>query len=253
MIVIDCFLVRVFISREGLYKMIETQKLDFSYGSNHVLQNISFTANKGEITYLAGVNGAGKTTWIKCAVGLLIPKSGSVLYDNKYFSDVRNEFAICFDTPPIYKNMSCYDNLSVLYDVNPKKQETRDLLEKVGISETLLKKPAGRLSFGQRHRLGIAGAILRNPKYLIMDEPDLGLDPVAWEVVKNEIIRLKKNGSVIILTGQNFVQLEEIIDKIVLLSDKKIMSDLSVNDFIQKYNNGDENKSLKNAFLKAIE
>lgn len=198
--------------------MIETKKLDFSYGSNHILQNISFSAKEGEITYLAGVNGAGKTTWIKCAVGLLIPQNGKVLYD-----------------------------------VNPQKQETRDLLSKIGIPEELLKKPAGRLSFGQRHRLGIAGAILRNPRYLIMDEPDLGLDPIAWEVVKNEIIRLKKNGCVIILTGQNFIQLEEIIDNIVLLSNNKILNDSSVKDFIDKYNNEDGNMTLKQAFLKAVE
>lgn len=85
--------------------MITTENVTFAYNKNEILSDISFIAPTGKITYLAGVNGAGKTTWIKCATTLLKAKKGTISFDGKTFDDVRKEFAICFDTPPIYKHM----------------------------------------------------------------------------------------------------------------------------------------------------
>lgn len=232
--------------------MIETSNMTFFYGKNEILKELNFKAKDGEITYLAGINGSGKTTWIKCAVGLLKPQNGEVTFDGKKFENVRDEFAICFDTPPIYKHLSCYENLYVLYNVDCSKTHTLELLQRIGLSEHLLESAAGKLSFGQRHRLGIAGALLRSPKYLILDEPDLGLDPVAWEAVRGEIFALKEKGATILLTGQNFVQLEELVDHVSILSNHRIIEDISVDAFIEKYCKNGENMSLKQAFLTAV-
>ncbi len=231
--------------------MIESKNISFSYGKNQILENVNFQAEKGSITYLAGINGSGKTTWIKCAAGLLKPSCGEVLFDGMPFYKIREYFAICFDTPPVYKNMSCIDNLFVLYDVDYKEDRVQEMLEKMGLSNYILTHPAGKLSFGQRHRLGIAGAILRKPRYLILDEPDLGLDPVAWESVKTEIMDLKRKGTAIIMTGQNFVQLEEVINHVSLLSQKRIIADMPMEEFKQRYGKDEEKVSLKQAFLNA--
>lgn len=163
--------------------MIITENVTFAYNKNEILSDISFIAPTGKITYLAGVNGAGKTTWIKCATTLLKPKRGAILFDGKTFDNVRKEFAICFDTPPIYKHMSCVDNLQVLYEVDYKKDEVREMAEAIGLHGHDILQPAGKLSYGQRHRLGILGALSRGAKYLILDEPDLGLDSFAVDYV----------------------------------------------------------------------
>lgn len=237
---------------KGENKMIESKNLSFSYGSNLVLDSVEFTAQTGKITYLAGENGCGKTTWIKCAINLLKQSDGDILFDGKPFRDIRDDFSICFDTPPMYKNMSLNHNLEALYGVDYKSESATDLLLKVGIDARLSREKAGNLSFGQQHRIGIVGSILRNPKYLILDEPNLGLDPHGWDVIKNKIINLKENGSTIILTGQNFHQVEEFADDIVLLYDKKIREKDSIAGFINKHCVDKTNESLENAFKKAI-
>lgn len=229
--------------------MIETKELTFAYEKNEILKNVSFLAKEGEITYLAGANGAGKTTWIKCAVSLLRAQNGAILFDGKKFEDIKNDFSICFDTPPIYRNLSAYDNLFVLYNVECKSKEALNLLKKLGITEYMLKERAGKLSFGQRHRLGVAGALLRKPKYLILDEPDLGVDPIAWEIIKEHFRELKDKGTTIILTGQNINQLEDIVDHVTLLLHGEIIEDISINKFLDKYC---ANKSLREAFLNVV-
>lgn len=229
--------------------MIKTENIKFAYKKNVIFEDMSFDAKEGEITYLAGVNGAGKTTWIKCATELLKLKRGSITFDGYEFDKIKNNFAVCFDTPPLYGHLSCRDNLTVLYNVDSNTEEAERLFKSIGFSEYLLKSTANKLSYGQRHRLGIIGALLRNPKYLILDEPDMGLDPIAWEVVKNEICKLKDRGSTVILTGQNFVQLEEVTDHILMISEGMIIADMSVCDFMDKYCN--EKRTLKEAFIKA--
>ena len=231
--------------------MIESKHLNFAYGRKNILTDLDFKMPEGEISYLAGVNGSGKTTWIKCAVGLLSPQSGQVLFDGQTFEKIRDSFGICFDTPPVYPHLSCRDNLFILYKISCRSDREKELLDKMGISDYILKRPAGKISYGQRHRLGVAGAILRHPKYLILDEPDLGLDPFVWETVKKEICILKEQGANIILTGQNFGQIEELIDRVYLLSGGRIAEEVSMADFRKKYGNKSGAEALKAAFINA--
>lgn len=99
---------------------IKSSNVSFSYKSKQVLNNVSFQAPVGEITYLAGENGSGKTTWIKIATCLLETKTGNVTYDNKAFSLIRARFGIVFDIPAIYPKLNGYDNLFILYNIDGK-------------------------------------------------------------------------------------------------------------------------------------
>lgn len=226
---------------------IISESIRYSYRKKEVLKDINFTIKGGEITYLAGLNGSGKTTWIKLAAQLMKNQEGSILFGGKQFSYERANTSIVFDTPPIYPKLSCYDNLYVLYEVDTKTEETRKLLYAMGFSNEKLKSKAQNLSLGQRHRLGIAGALLRNPKYLILDEPDLGLDPISWDCISEILLTMKGKGAAIMLTGQNFSRYEEIIDKIVILVNGSVSFNGTINDLKQKFS--DETNSVETKII----
>lgn len=230
--------------------MITTENVTFAYNKNEILSDISFIAPTGKITYLAGVNGAGKTTWIKCATTLLKPKGGAILFDGKTFDNVRKEFAICFDTPPIYKHMSCVDNLQVLYEVDYKKDEVREMAEAIGLHGHNMSQPAGKLSYGQRHRLGILGALSRGAKYLILDEPDLGLDPFAVDYVYKKIKTCKENGCTILITGQNFIKMQELCDHFCVINNGRIAVEMPVREALEQH--AQQTNSLEKAFYNIV-
>lgn len=229
---------------------IRSSNVSFSYKSRQVLDNVSFQVPLGEITYLAGENGSGKTTWIKIATCLLGAKAGNVTYDNKAFSHIRDRFGIVFDIPAIYPKLNGYDNLFILYNIDGKELGNAELLMTLGFDTYMLSMKAGEYSLGQRHRFAIAAALLRNPDFLILDEPDLGLDPKSWDLVSDKLQKLKNKGTAILITGQNFEVLDGIIDRIVVLNNRTIVYEGNSDDF--KMNSNLSNASLKQAFEKAI-
>lgn len=231
---------------------IVSDSIKYAYKKNQILKGLSFSIVGGEITYLAGLNGSGKTTWIKLASQLLKKQDGDILFNGKPFSIERDNTSIVFDTPPIYPKLSCYDNLYVLYQVNAKSGKSMEFLRGMGFSHELLKGKSGNLSLGQRHRLGIAGALLREPKYLILDEPDLGLDPNSWDVVSNCLLDMKNRGTAIMLTGQNFPKYDVLIDKIVVLSNGITEFEGTPNDLKRKVDNTSDEIDLKSAFDRII-
>ena len=229
---------------------INSNQISYAYKKNKVLVDVSFQAPCGKITFLAGNNGSGKTTWMKIAVELLTQNSGSILFGDKSFHLVRNEVGISFDTPPLYPNLSVLENLYVLYGIDYKNQDNLQFLKDMGFTDYIMTSKAYKLSLGQRHRVGIAGAFLRKPKYLLLDEPDLGVDPSSWTAISKKMLQLVQEGGVVLLTGQNYELYEKIIDHIVVLKDGKIMEQSEKAAFIEKYHSGD--LGLKEAFHRAI-
>ena len=226
--------------------IIESRNLCFSYGKNQVLKGVSFTALEGEITFLAGENGSGKTTWISNAVSLLRPSSGEVNYDGRPFEQIRPAVSVAFDTTPLYPYLSVVENLKVLFDVDALQTDKHRFLCDMGMDDELIRKKAGKLSYGQKHRVGIAGALLRDQQCYILDEPDLGLDPAAWKTVKNRIIQLRKDGKTIVVTGQNYPMLQEFVSRIVVLKDGIIIYEGTINEFLDAH--GESSRQLRQAF-----
>lgn len=225
--------------------VVESKEVCFSYGKNQVLKGVEFVAPEHEITFLAGENGSGKTTWILNAVSLLKPSRGGVFYDNKTFEQVRPKVSVAFDTTPLYPYLSVRDNLKILFDVDAFQSNNIRFLSDMGMSD-LIQKKAGKLSYGQRHRLGICGALLRDQQCYILDEPDLGLDPGSWKAVKGKITQLRKQGKTIIVTGQNYPVLQEFVTRIVVLKEGVAVYEGAVDAFLEEY--GDGSNQLRQAF-----
>ena len=196
---------------------IRSEHVFFSYKKKEILKGLNFTVPSGRITYLAGKNGSGKTTWILLAAGLLRLRRGSIQFDGKRFEEVRPRVSVSFDTAPLYPGLSLLENLKVLYDLPVKDPHILEHLGAFGLTDALLRQKASRLSYGQRHRAGIAGALLRSADHLILDEPDLGLDPAAWEEIANYLDSLRREGKCILLTGQHFEAFSSLIDDVVVL------------------------------------
>ena len=160
--------------------MIQTKNLNKSYKKQEVNKDISLLVPKNSIYGLLGPNGAGKSTLLKMLTGMINPTSGEIIYKEKPWS--RNdllEIGSLIEQSPIYENLTARENLKVrtlLYNLPDSRIE--DVLEIVNLTNTGNKK-AGKFSMGMKQRLGIAIALLNNPKLLILDEPTNGLDPIG--------------------------------------------------------------------------
>lgn len=197
---------------------IATLELQKRFGDNTVLHSFSFVAPPGEVTLVAGRNGAGKTTWVRLALGMARPSAGCILYDDQPVGLVRRKVAAVLDEPPVYPRLSGMENLRQLSGLSrPDSSAMADVINMLNLEPSFLKMRASEYSLGQRRRLSVAAALLRQPSYLFLDEPTIGLDPVAWAMVKEAIGRLKADGCTVVLTGQDFTEVESIVEQIVVL------------------------------------
>ncbi len=212
---------------------IISDRIKKSYRNKEVIVDFSFEVQEGKITLLSGQNGCGKTTWIKIAIGLERQDDGQVLFNGKRIDDLRNEIGIVFDEPPVYPHLSGYDNLQQLSGViNLKNDFVKEILSDLKLEHSLLRKKGRSLSLGERHRLAVACALIRNPKFLILDEPAVGLDFESWEMVKKILRKKRELGAVILLTGHNYDMMEEICDEIILVDRGIVIYQGSLNDLL---------------------
>lgn len=199
---------------------LESNSVGHSFGSRAVLKNLSFQVEPAEIAFLAGENGAGKTTWVRIALGLLRPRRGAVFYAGMYSQEARSFLAVVFDEPPVYPAHTGSENLHLLSGRIRLDTKWKDnILSALNIDEHFLRMKAGSYSLGQRRRLALAAALLRRPRCLILDEPSVGLDPFSREIVNNCLRQLADEGTVVLLTGQDFNLMEGLLDKVIVLHD----------------------------------
>ncbi|MFD1630965.1 ABC transporter ATP-binding protein [Pseudopedobacter beijingensis] len=170
--------------------MIEVIDIQKSFGDNHVLKGITAEFEPGVTNLIIGGSGSGKTTLLKCMVGLHQPNEGRVLYDDRNFTEmnmeeripIRQEIGMLFQNSALFDSMTVEQNLMFPLDMftNKKRGEKKDraseVLERVDLAGKNKLYPS-ELSGGMKKRVGIARAIVMNPKYLFCDEPNSGLDP----------------------------------------------------------------------------
>ena len=195
--------------------MIQTKNLNKSYKKQEVNKDISLLVPKNSIYGLLGPNGAGKSTLLKMLTGMINPTSGEIIYKEKPWS--RNdllEIGSLIEQSPIYENLTARENLKVrtlLYNLPDSRIE--DVLEIVNLTNTGNKK-AGKFSMGMKQRLGIAIALLNNPKLLILDEPTNGLDPIGIGDLRELIKSFPKKGITVIISSHILSEVEQIADYI---------------------------------------
>ena len=193
--------------------MIQTKNLNKSYKKQEVNKDISLLVPKNSIYGLLGPNGAGKSTLLKMLTGMINPTSGEIIYKEKPWS--RNdllEIGSLIEQSPIYENLTARENLKVrtlLYNLPDSRIE--DVLEIVNLTNTGNKK-AGKFSMGMKQRLGIAIALLNNPKLLILDEPTNGLDPIGIGDLRELIKSFPKKGITVIISSHILSEVEQIAD-----------------------------------------
>ena len=215
--------------------MIETIKISKSYGRNSILNEISINIDLNEITGLLGPNGAGKTTLFYILAGLTKPTKGEVLLNNSEITNLslssRADSGLVYlpQEPSIFRNLTVKDNLrSSLETKILSKQEIEmrivELMEEFNIS-SLANQKGRELSGGQRRRVEIARSIALNPKFIMLDEPFAGIDPLAIDDLKELIQRLTKKGLGILISDHNVKATTDICKKIFVINSGNIIAE----------------------------
>tara|TARA_B100001057_G_scaffold109800_1_gene107780 strand:- start:12907 stop:13650 length:744 start_codon:yes stop_codon:yes gene_type:complete len=207
-------------------------KISKSYGNKSVVRDISISIKRGEIVGLLGPNGAGKTTTFYIIVGLVKPDTGSIHLDKLEVSNLpiykRGVMGISYlpQEASIFRGMNVEDNLlSIIeiYEKNKNKQEItlQNLLNEFDINH-VRKSKSIVLSGGERRRLEIARTLASNPKYLLLDEPLTGIDPVSIEEIKVIIQKLKQKNIGVLITDHNVRETLKIVDKVYIVNEGAI-------------------------------
>ena len=230
-------------------------KVSKSYGNKKVIRNITLSINSGEIVGLLGPNGAGKTTTFCSIVGLIKPDNGSIFLDKLDISNLpiylRGKMGISYlpQEPSIFRGMNVEDNLLSVIEIieNDKaKQEIllNNLLNEFDINH-VRKSKSIVLSGGERRRLEIARTVASKPKYLLLDEPLTGIDPVSIEEIKSIIKKLKHKNIGVLITDHNVRETLKIVDKVYIVNEGAIFfeghpKDAIQNEKIKKFYLGEE-------------
>lgn len=211
--------------------MVEIKNLVKNYGNKIALDDISFSIKNGEIVGFLGPNGAGKSTTMNIITGYLSATSGSVtVFEKDIFKqpmEVKKQIGFLPEQPPLYMDMTVYEYLAFVFDLKKcsfnKKEHLNEVMEKVKILDVkgrLIKN----LSKGYKQRVGIAQAIIGNPKFIIFDEPTVGLDPVQIIEIRNLIRSLGKKHTVILST-HILPEVQAICDRVIIINEGKIIAD----------------------------
>jgi lipopolysaccharide export system ATP-binding protein len=223
---------------------IETRGLIKEYGKRRVVNKVDVHVNAGEIVGLLGPNGAGKTTTFYMVVGLVPATEGRVFLNDDDLTDLpmyrRARFGIGYlpQEASVFRKMTVEQNIRAIAETMPfNKAQRNDCVEQhlneLGLTH-LAEQKAYTLSGGERRRLEISRALVTNPKFLLMDEPFSGVDPISVNEVQKIIVQLKEKGIGVLITDHNVRETLAIVDRAYLLHEGTILaegsSDFLIND-----------------------
>lgn len=204
--------------------ILSIKNLNKHYKKNQVLFDINFDCNEGRIVGLIGPNGAGKTTIMKSILAL-IKSNGSITIDGKKIlfnkGQLSDTVGALIENPGIYPYLSGLDHLKMFSKKN-NHEEINQLVSELEMSE-YIKKKAGQYSLGMKQKLGIALALINNPKLVILDEPMNGLDPKATKNLRNLIKKRASNGVTFLISSHLLSELQKLADDVILVSNGKII------------------------------
>lgn len=206
--------------------MIAVNNLTKNFGKLKALDGISISCKKGESISLIGPNGSGKTTLIKCILGMVVPDSGEILFDDAAISKqwkYRKKIGYMPQIGRFPDNMTMQQVFDMMKDLRRENSNSPDeeLVESFGLLP-LMGKRMRTLSGGTRQKVSAALAFLFNPEVLILDEPTAGLDPLSSEVLKEKILREKDRGKLILITSHILSDLDEIVTQVIYLQEGKL-------------------------------
>lgn len=216
--------------------VLEVKNLNKSFGSKHILKDVSFNIKQGEILGFIGPNGAGKTTTIKLLLGLQSIDSGEVRingYDvKKEFREAIGNVGAIVESPDLYMYLTGRKNLELIANMYKcvTKERIEEVIKVVGL-ENRIDDKVSKYSLGMRQRLGIAAAIIHKPNVLILDEPTNGLDPEGIKELRDLLKSLaKKEKMGILISSHNLAELESFVSDVCLIQNGSIISTSTIKD-----------------------
>ncbi|WP_291579942.1 lantibiotic protection ABC transporter ATP-binding protein [Clostridium sp. UBA6640] len=204
--------------------LLETKDLCKKFKTQKANDRISVKVEENSIYGLLGPNGAGKSTFLKMITGMIKPTSGEIFFDGNIIE--RKDLAYIgslIENAPIYESLTARENLKVrtlMYGLPDSRID--EVLKIVSLTDTA-KKPAGKFSMGMKQRLGIAIALLNNPKLLILDEPTNGLDPIGINDLRELIKSFPKHGITVIVSSHILSEIEQMADHIGMIINGKLL------------------------------
>jgi lipopolysaccharide export system ATP-binding protein len=211
---------------------LETQELSKAYRGRKVVDDVSVYMEQGEVVGLLGPNGAGKTTTFYMVVGLISPDSGSVTLDGKditslpMYQRARRGISYLPQEPSVFRKLSVEENLMAVLETLPihtreRREKLSQLLEQLGL-EAVRRNKGYMLSGGERRRVEIARSLAINPKFLLLDEPFSGIDPIQVVELQRIISDLKRSGIGILVTDHNVRETLMVTDRAYIINNGKI-------------------------------
>ncbi|AXI40680.1 LPS export ABC transporter ATP-binding protein [Sulfitobacter sp. SK011] len=225
---------------------LKIEHLRKSYRKKIVIRDFSMHLDRGEVVALLGPNGSGKTTTFYAIAGLVTPEGGTVTVDGKDVTTLpmyrRAQLGIGYlpQEMSIFRGLSVQDNISAILDISvPIRHQRRERLEELLSEfsiEHLRRAPALALSGGERRRVEIARCLAADPKYLLLDEPFAGVDPISVGDIRHLVADLKNRGIGVLITDHNVRETLEIVDRAYILHEGKVLMSGTPSEVVQNEN-----------------
>ncbi|MFY9209735.1 MAG: LPS export ABC transporter ATP-binding protein [Aestuariivita sp.] len=225
---------------------LRIEKLRKSFRKRLVIRDVTMSLDQGEVVALLGPNGSGKTTTFYVIAGLIFPEAGKVTLDGQDLTSLpmyrRARLGIGYlpQEMSIFRGLNVEDNISAILDISQtdrhkKRERLEELLSEFSI-EHLRRAPALALSGGERRRVEIARCLAADPKYLLLDEPFAGVDPISVGDIRNLVADLKKRGIGVLITDHNVRETLEIVDRAYILHDGQVLMSGTPKDVVENEN-----------------
>ena len=214
--------------------MIEFRKVSKAYKNNMILKDISFNIEKGKFTVLIGESGCGKTTLLKMINKLIVPTKGDIFIDGKDIKEIddiklRRSMGYVIQQTGLFPHMTVRENITIIpkilkVDENKINKDSLEMMNMIGLDESLLDRYPSELSGGQQQRIGIARAFITNPNIILMDEPFSALDPMSRVALQDELLKLQeKLHKTIVFVTHDMDEAIKLADKIAIFDNGELV------------------------------